>query len=178
MVTLTINYDPKKVKELADKSPVAIARVSRNMANFIATDLQKTLGASIPKKTKTNVAGFKRIRVKKKLAIVKRNRPFATLWLGGNTISAKYGGRLFQNDKGAGAGKHFFKGSFIATMHTGYKSIFHRVNKRGKLVEDRFPVISLTPEALSVLRDKNVSWEKKLKADLDKALTEIVRNGN
>ena len=176
MVSLTLKYDASKVKRLSENSPVQIARVTRNLTNFIATDLRQSLGGSIPKKSGSNIAGFRRVRTRKTLSTVKRRRPFATLWLGGNTIAAKYGGRLYQTEKGAGAGKHFFKGSFIATMKTGYRSIFHRVNKQGKLAQDRFPVIELSAEAESTIMAKRTSWEKRLRVGIDDALNKAVKN--
>lgn len=56
----------------------------------------------------------------------KRNYVSGLLWLGTGPIKASYLKPLRQQPLGAMAGKHFFKGSFVAKMPTGHIGIFGR----------------------------------------------------
>lgn len=68
----------------------------------------------------------------------KSGKPVASIWIGYNPVHAAYLGRLAQNKQGARAGQHFFPGSFIATMRSGHRSVFHRVSsdKKSRIKED------------------------------------------
>ena len=102
-------------------------------ARMITVVLKKyrTHGASkIAKSEGANVAGFKRVRVKNK----RFNRLYGSLWFGGNSIQARFFGRLRNSGDGAFAGRHFVKGAFKATMKSGFTSLFKR-KKSGKGIE-------------------------------------------
>ena len=169
-LTVTIDNDSREIDALVRKSPVRLAQVSRKIANHIASDLYKDLSSIIPKEAGTNVSGFKRVRAHKSRTLVRRKRNHAKVWLGGNRIAARYGGRLRNTKGGAFAGKHFFAGSYVATMKSGYRSIFHRTIG-GRLVQDYIEVPDMHPIATRQIRLKHAGWELRLKQEVEAALS-------
>lgn len=48
------------------------------------------------------------------------------VWIGGYPVKASVLGRLKQTNRGARAGRHFFKGAFVSTLRSGHVAAFRR----------------------------------------------------
>ena len=169
-VVITLTNDSLLVKRLVASSPNKIRKVSRRIMNGMATELERSLAGSIPRAAGTSVGGFRRVRAYRTLGMftARRSRP-ATVWLGGNRIPAKFGGKMSQDAKGARAGNHYFAGSFIAKMKNGYTSIFHRTSG-GKLKQDFITVPPIYPHALKKVKSLKPKYSRILRYEVEKAI--------
>lgn len=165
---VTIHSDNELVTKALKKSRHAVVRVSRAMANYVARELDESLGGIVPRAAGTTVTGFRRVRSFHSNTKVRRNRHYSTVWLGGNRIAARYGGRMREITGGAYAGKHFFANAFIHSFKSGYTSLFTRVN--GKMVEESIKVPDIYPIAIREIKGSKLKWEQKLRRDLKNAL--------
>lgn len=100
-----------------------------------------------------------------------------SVWIGLNPIKAAYIGALRQLRRGARAGRHFFEGSFIATMKSGHTGVWHKQTvryaysgrtverlepdtvelDRGQAIADR--VQAQVPQRLSTLLAQELNYE-------------------
>lgn len=171
-VKLKMKLTGDDYRKIARLTPVKINRVTRNTINKTVRDLGRGLGGSIPRSEGVSVTGFRRVRVKRSRATVAKTRRSGIisgrLWLGGNSIAAKYGGKVRNVSGGARAGRHFFKGSFVATMGNGYTSIFKRDGKR--LKEERIEIDHPHAESIRALHRRKSLTEQYLREELDKVL--------
>lgn len=170
-VKVTLDFDSKAKDELLKGSPVQIKRILRLMTNHIAKDVRHLTALRVAEKSGTQKTGFKRVRTANRLARVRATSKgiSASVWFGGNDIEARFGGRMSQNAAGARAGSHFFAGSRILTMKSGYRGIFHN-DSTGKLVLDKFKVVPLAPEINSIARQQRLAWQNELRAITAKVL--------
>lgn len=164
LTTLKITNDSSEAKAFFAQAPSKIRRSLKTTRTQITNKLTRELGGSIPRKSGTSVAGFRRVRVKKAATLKS-----STIWLGGNLVAAKFGGALRNVDGGAMAGRHFFKGAFVATMKNGYTSIFSRTSAR-RLRQEKIRVIDLPIEVGSVLRNSNFEFEAILRKNTVESL--------
>jgi len=133
--------DPQLVRRLKP-TKAQLARAQRLVINRIVDMTHKELGGSIPKRSGVRVGGFRKVRAKKNKAKVRQKTATGVVWLGGNKVQAKFGGRLKQTKKGAYAGRHYWANAFVAKMKNGYESIFRRTGN-GKLEEMRIDVVPM-----------------------------------
>ena len=165
---VTVHTDQIAVTNALQKSHLAVVRVSRKIANYIAKDLDDSLGGIIPRAAGTSVTGFRRVRSFHSNTRVRRAKHHSKVWLGGNRIAARYGGRMREVTGGAYAGRHFFANAFIHQFKSGYKSLFTRVN--GKLTEETIEVPNIYPIAVREIRGSKFKWEQKLRRELNNNL--------
>lgn len=164
-ITIDGTTDPKSALLTAKE----VNRVNRQVANKMMRDVRKEVGGSIPKASGTSVAGYRRKRVFFTNAKVKQKNTRASIWLGGNRIAARYGGKMRNTTGGAKAGRHFFKDAFVATMGNGYTSIFRR-GQGDKLVQETIPVLALNRLADRALLTAKPDIEKVLNREINKLL--------
>ena len=156
-----------KYKELL---PVQIARASRCAVNKVTSDLQKELGSAIPKADQTNVAGYKKVRSKKRKVKARRKSTRASVWMGTMRIPAKYAGKP-RYDKSRGGVRirgHFFENSFIAKMKSGYVGVFNRNN--GKLEQDYVELLSADRIAKKAAGNAQIALDKEMLIRLEREL--------
>lgn len=147
--------------------PGEIKRASRLTINKIVNSVHTDLGGTLPRGSGVQVGGFRRVRTKKQKA--KGSNLRGTVWIGGNKIAAKYVGKPKNVPGGAQAGRHFFKGAFVATMNNGYTSVFKR-SQNGGIKEETVDVKNLHPEAQRAVDKHSKGAKKILKSELEKIL--------
>lgn len=59
------------------------------------------------------------------------------IWVGRNPIKSGYLGSPYQTPEGAGVGPHFWPHSFVVTMDSGHKSVFHRTGATRLPIKER-----------------------------------------
>lgn len=134
--------DYKAVLSQIDGTNKQVDRASIAAINGVVNEYQGVLANAVSKAEavplKALLRGGTRGKGRRIFASkAKASRPTASIWIGYNPVQAAYLGRLVRNKQGAGAGQHFFPGSFLLTMRSGHRSIFHRLNKsRLPLKED------------------------------------------
>jgi hypothetical protein len=168
-MNITIEYDDEQLKRLMRQTPRRINAVARRIANYVSSDIHKNLSRSVPIEAGVNLGGFKRVRAFKRNTLLRKKRFKASVWLGGNRIGARYGGRMKNVEGGATAGRHFFAGGFKATMKSGYTSIFTRLSN-GKLKQSTIEVPDLNRASIDFIRANRRDWERRLEIELDKII--------
>lgn len=124
--------DYKAVLSQIDGTNKQVDRASIAAINGVVNEYQGVLANAVSKAEAVPLKALLRGGARGKgrrifVSKAKSSRPTASIWIGYNPVQAAYLGRLVQNKQGAGAGQHFFPGSFIATMRSGHRSVFHRV---------------------------------------------------
>lgn len=155
-------------------TPREIRRVNRLVTNKLVRAIAKETGGTIPRAARTGVLGFRKKRLFASYARVKQTTVRGSVWLGGNRIAAKYAGKVRNVRGGAKAGKHFFLGSFAATMPNGYRSVFHR-KADGSLEQDTIPVTNIEKHALASLLNVRGDAESLARVEVNKILERKVR---
>jgi len=151
-----------------------IARVNRLVVNKIVREVYKQVGGLHPKETKTNTAGFRKVRTYRRALLVKRKSTFGKIWVGGNRISARFGGRMRNVAGGAMAGSHFFPDSFVQTVRKsrgGFTSIWKR--DRNKLVQQTFKVINFDEINIKALKLGTVDVPEFLNSELERVMNNV-----
>lgn len=134
MITLhPIGYD--EIKREFDLRPTQIGRAARLTINQITNELHRELGKEIPKYHGTSIAGFKRVRAKKKLAKANRKRLEGITWIGRNAIAAVYAGKPRKVKNGVKVGRYLFENAFILKMKSGHIGVFRRIHGTRKIKE-------------------------------------------
>ncbi|NSX83905.1 phage tail protein, partial [Wolbachia endosymbiont of Atemnus politus] len=94
----------------------------------------KITGYQTSKQRKTSTAKDNKTRV----GVYKANRRELRSIISVSSFFVKAGklGKMRQTKIGARAGKHMFKGAFVATMRGGHKGIFTRMGKKSLPIEE------------------------------------------
>ncbi len=172
---IRLELDATEVKAFIKPKPKEIARANRLVMNKLVGSITRD-SSVIAKKSRVRVIGFKKARVIKTKAIARHKRPRAKVWVGGNRILASYLGKPRQLKKGARAGSHFFSKAFVATMKSGYTSVFKQLVS-GKIQEESVPVVELKPELQIILNKHKSAAGTMLKSELEKILKRRVSRG-
>lgn len=150
-------------------TPRQVEQVNRKVVNKSLRAIDKEVGGTVPRAAGTSVVGFRRKRVFKTLAKARRKAVIGNVWIGANSIPAKYGGKLKSVTGGAKAGRHYFPGSFVATMPNGYRSIFHK-NDTGDLIQDMIKVPDSNKHALRALDNTRSSTSRIIHNEIKRIL--------
>ena len=155
--------------------PVELARINRQTANKLISDIHTRIGTEIPEKTGVKKAGFRKVRTKRKKSTAKgRNRQLARLWIGGNSIAPRFGGRMRQRGTSAFAGRHEFRNSFLASVRGGaYTSIFKRSSSpehRSGIVEQRIKVKDFDEMVNNISGEEFQQISRHLNTEINKVL--------
>lgn len=137
------------IKELQEIGPVtarvlvrAVRKVTRSASSQAARDVAQR--SRVPARALTKGgSGGKGRRIYTRLPTAKPIRgdvdrdTSASIWLGHNPIPASRLGAMRQQRSGARAGRHTFYGAFLASMPSGYVSIFKRRGKRRLPIDEQ-----------------------------------------
>ncbi len=157
-------------KELALR-PKQMERASRLTVNQVVKELHKDLGHQIPNTAALSVVGFRRHRIKKRLAKAKDKIIMASVWVGTKSVAATYAKGKFRQVKGVGVavGRYLFKDSFWRTMKNGRRIILHRTKRTKSGVEEvRISLPSSHEEIKKAVRGKSRRIENILEYQLEK----------
>lgn len=133
MSTVSVSLDPSEISALADQLGRTIEDVqaaAQQSSRATAEWLQGRIVKDLVDQTGVSQKVFAR-RVKRYVRVSgSAQRVFVGLFR--PEASQSNLGRLTQGPTGARAGKHFFKGAFVATMPSGFVGIFRRSNRGGR----------------------------------------------
>lgn len=133
MSTVSVSLDPSEINTLADQLGRTVEDVqaaAQQSSNATAEWLRDRIVKDLVVSTGVAQNVFER-RVKRYVrARGSAQRVFVGLFR--PEASQSNLGRLTQGPTGARAGKHFFKGAFVATMPSGFVGIFRRSNRGGR----------------------------------------------
>lgn len=91
------------------------------------------------------------------------------VWVGGFSVKASVLGRLRQTRRGAGAGRHFFKGAFLSTMRSGHEGAFRRKKVTTKWTAGRprtsSPNLGVDEVAVELTRLQRIINRQRIAAD-------------
>lgn len=74
--------------------------------------------------------------------------PSASIWVGYNPMQSAYIGALRQLKRGARAGRHYFEGSFLATMQSGHRGVFYRTDDSRLPIEEEAVPITVSEDVM------------------------------
>lgn len=133
MSAVSVSLDPSEISALADQLGRTIDDVqaaAQQSSRATAEWLQGRIVKDLVDQTSVSQKVFAR-RVKRYVRVSgSAQRVFVGLFR--PEASQSNLGRLTQGPTGARAGKHFFKGAFVATMPSGFVGIFRRSNRGGR----------------------------------------------
>ena len=133
MSSVSVSLDPSEISALADQLGRTIDDVqaaAQLSSRATAEWLQARIVKGLVDQTGVSQKVFAR-RVKRYVRVSgSAQRVFVGLFR--PEASQSNLGRLTQGPTGARAGKHFFKGAFVATMPSGFVGIFRRSNRGGR----------------------------------------------
>lgn len=130
-MNVTIDFNQQEIDRLAEMYQATPAQVSRAIYRTIKRGL-----VWLKKRVVADVAGkslLPRSALKNRFFTSAKKRKdfvYGALWIGLREIEAAYVGRLSQQKEGAKAGKHFFKGAFVARMPSGHRSVYRSTGKK------------------------------------------------
>jgi hypothetical protein len=175
MISLNTSIDVRVLGASLLATDKEIARVNRLVTNKIVRDVHREVGKLQPRKTGTNVFGFRKVRVRKSKLLVRNRNTAGKVWVGGDRISASFGGRMRNVNGGAKAGRHFFANSFVQTVRKnrgGFTSIWKR-GLNTKLVEQTFEVVDFEITNEKALGNVIGSVPSFLNSELERVLNNI-----
>lgn len=134
MSTVSVSLDPSEINALADRLGRTVEDVqaaAQQSSHATAEWLRDRIVKDMVDQTGVAQKVFAR-RVKRyvRVGVGASQRVFVGLFR--PEASQSNLGRLTQGPTGARAGKHFFKGAFVATMPSGFVGIFRRSNRGGR----------------------------------------------
>ncbi len=121
----------------------ASRRAVSKVIDFSATQIGRRIAADEMVPVRTLMSGGSAKRGQR----IFKNKPKpgstgGSVWVGYNPIRASYLGALAQQRSGARAGRHFFPGSFVATMPSGHRSVFIRKGKSSLPIREQSHALS------------------------------------
>lgn len=124
MQNQNIVFDGAKLAEkVIGALPDHVDRAARKAISLTVRSAKENIGRDIIRQHRLPKS-FKQGRI---IATEKGvNTLSGSVWIGGNAVHAGQLGALKKNRKGVRAGRHFFKGGFVAKMRSGHTGGFKR----------------------------------------------------
>jgi len=171
-----VKIDIKSAHTKLKLTPSQIGRINRQTANKLVTEIKRRIGGEISRGAGVRVVGFRRVRTFKKTSKTKgKNRQIASVWVGGNNVSARFGGHMRNSGKDAYAGRHLFRNSFKAAVRSGsYTSIWKRL-ANGKLAEQRIVIDDFHPNVNKIVNEEVRKIDSIMTNELEKVLSSKAR---
>lgn len=139
LVTDNIDDIVAKLEQMAPAARRALVRTVRRVTQSAGTqaarDIARRSGVPVRALTQGGRGRGQRVFTRVPPANARTaDQIGGSVWVGYNPIAASRVGRLRQDEKGAWARRYYFEDGFLATMRSGYRSIFTRVGG------DRLPI--------------------------------------
>jgi hypothetical protein len=133
VINLKIAVDQQALQQFLNAAPRTIFNAQRSAIRTTTTFADKLMKTRMA--TATGLPGkvFKNFRV-----LTRSSDRQGRVFLGFNPVKAAFAGQLSQERGGAMAGPYYWAGGFVATLRSGYRSIFKRQGTR------RLPLIEQT----------------------------------
>lgn len=135
MANLSVKLESSELERYLASTPRKIFNAQRSAIRTTTTFADKEMKRRLRVATGLPASVFKVYRIRKRSS---DNR--GSVWLGMKAVKAKFAGKIRQEDFGASAGRYYWPGGFIVSMHEEHLSIFKRKG------EKRLPIVEQVVE--------------------------------